>query len=181
MSLNEAYAPSRQTLLGRQELEMMSASRNEYRVTRRQFLIAMGAAGSAVATVTLTPRPLLAAGDGVDEALKALIGDRTPQEGRVSLDLPQIAENGNTVPITIEVDSPMTDDDYVKSVHVFAAGNPRPEVASFHFSPACGEAVCSTRMRLAKTQDIVAVAEMSNGEVYMAKAEVKVTIGGCGG
>ena len=104
-----------------------------------------------------------------------------PSEGRIELDLPQIAENGNTVPISIAIDSPMTEDDYVKTVHVFADGNPRPDVASFHFTPACGTASCSTRIRLAKTQNIVAVAEMSNGDVYMAKSEVKVTIGGCGG
>ena len=117
----------------------------------------------------------------VAESMKALIGDVTPSEGRIELDLPQIAENGNTVPILIAIDSPMTAEDHVKTVHVFADGNPRPDVASFHFTPACGEATCSTRIRLAKTQNIVAVAEMSNGEVYMAKAEVKVTIGGCGG
>ena len=85
------------------------------------------------------------------------------------------------VPITVSIDSPMTAEDYVKSVHIFADGNPRPDVASFHFTPACGVATCSTRIRLAKTQNIVAVAEMSNGDVYMAKSEVKVTIGGCGG
>jgi sulfur-oxidizing protein SoxY len=75
----------------------------------------------------------------------------------------------------------MTDADFVKSVHVFADGNPLPGVASFHFSPACGKASASTRMRLATTQNIVCVAEMSDGKLFMAKAEVKVTIGGCGG
>ena len=113
--------------------------------------------------------------------MKALIGDATPAGGRIELDLPQIAENGNTVPIAIEIDSPMTADDYVKAVHIFAEKNPLPGVATFRFTPACGEARCATRMRLAKTQNVIAVAEMSGGEIFMAKTEVKVTIGGCGG
>ena len=147
-------------------------------ITRRRVLMMAGGA----ALVTLTPLTGARADTaGVQDSMTALIGDRVPSEGRIELELPQIAENGNTVPIAIAVDSPMTADDYVKSVHVFADGNPRPDVASFHFSPACGEAACATRIRLAKTQNIVAVAEMSNGEVYTAKAEVKVTIGGCGG
>jgi len=150
-------------------------------LSRRQLLISAGVGGSAIATMALVPRSVLADTASVAESMKALIGDAAPSEGRIELDLPQIAENGNTVPIMISIDSPMTDDDYVKAVHIFADGNPRPDVASFFFTPACGEATCSTRIRLAKTQNIIAVAEMSNGEVYMAKSEVKVTIGGCGG
>ena len=118
----------------------------------------------------------------VEQALAELIGDRTPGEGSmIHLELPEIAENGNTVPLKFEVDSPMTADSYVKSVHVFADGNPRPEVATFHFTPASGKAAASTRMRLAQTQNVVAVAEMSDGSTYRASKEVKVTIGGCGG
>lgn len=147
--------------------------------SRRNFLTVSGAA--AFATVTI-PGLALADAAMIDEALLRLIGDRKPAAGAmIKLDLPEIAENGNTVPLKFEVDSPMTADDYVKNVHVFAEGNPNPEVASFHFTPASGKAAASTRMRLAKTQNIVAVAEMSNGKVYMAKKEVKVTIGGCGG
>ena len=85
------------------------------------------------------------------------------------------------MPLTVEIDSPMSDQDYCKAVHIFAEGNPLPNVATFRFTPACGQATASTRIRLAKTQNVVAVAEMSNGDVYMSKAEVKVTIGGCGG
>ncbi len=150
-------------------------------ISRRRLMISAGRGGVAMAAMTLVPGLVLADAASVGESMKALIGDAVPSDGRIELDLPQIAENGNTVPISITIDSPMTDEDYVKAVHVFAEGNPRPDVASFHFSPACGDASCSTRIRLAKTQNIVAVAEMSNGEVYMAKAEVKVTIGGCGG
>ena len=75
----------------------------------------------------------------------------------------------------------MTAEDYVKAVHIFADGNPLPQVASYRFSPACGKASAATRMRLAQTQNVVCIAEMSNGKLYATKAEVKVTIGGCGG
>ena len=95
--------------------------------------------------------------------------------------MPQIAENGNSVPVTVSVDSPMTADNYVKAVHIVAEANPDPAVASFQFTPMSGKAEVSTRMRLARTQQIVAVAEMSDGSIYSAKTEVKVTIGGCGG
>ena len=144
-------------------------------------LIVVGAGGLAAAGLTLLPRAASADAAAVDEAIKGLIGGKTPQAGRITLDLPQIAENGNTVPITVEVDSPMTGQDYCKAVHIFADKNPLPGVASINFTPACGKAKASTRMRLAKTQNVVAVAEMSDGSVYTAKAEVKVTIGGCGG
>jgi sulfur-oxidizing protein SoxY len=159
----------------------MNESKQYRGVSRRQALIVVGAGGLAAAGLTLLPQAALADAAAVDEAIKKLIGGKTPQAGRITLDLPQIAENGNTVPITVEVDSPMTGQDYCKAVHLFADKNPRPEVASINFTPACGKAKASTRMRLAKTQNVVAVAEMSDGSVYMAKAEVKVTIGGCGG
>lgn len=150
-------------------------------MTRRQVLFAVGAGGAAAAGLALVPAFALADAKTVEEAIKALIGDSSPTEGRIDLDLPQIAENGNTVPLSVSVDSPMTEGDYVNAVHIFAEGNPLPDVATFHFTPACGEATCSTRMRLAKTQNVIAIAEMSTGELYMAKTEVKVTIGGCGG
>ncbi len=148
---------------------------------RRSLLIGLGAGGLAVIGMTLVPRAVLADADAMMLAIKEHIGDRATKDGRISLELPQIAENGNTVPITIEIDSPMTESDYVKAVHVYAEKNPFPRVASFFFTPRSGKARASTRMRLAKTQNVVAVAEMSDGSVYMAKTEVKVTIGGCGG
>jgi sulfur-oxidizing protein SoxY len=151
------------------------------RRSRREVLlaglgIAFGAAGLASGA-----RPAAADLAAVQKAMAALLGDRQPQEGRVKIDAPEIAENGNTVPVTVEVDSPMTEQDHVKAVHIFADGNPRPEVASSHCPPARAAAGASTRIRLAKTQNLYAVAEMSDGSLYMAKREVKVTIGGCGG
>lgn len=102
-------------------------------------------------------------------------------DGRIKLDLPSIAENGLVVPLSFEVESPMTDSDYVKAVHIFSEGNPLPQVASFFFTPLAPKAQVATRIRLAQTQSIVAIAEMSNGELYTTSKEVKVTIGGCGG
>lgn len=150
------------------------------KVTRRHVLVLTGAAAAAVGA-GLLPGDAIADKAAVDEAIKRVIGGAATQAGRITLDLPQIAENGNTVPISIEVDSPMTDADHVKSVHIFAEGNPNPDVASIHFTPANGVAKASTRMRLLKTQNVVAIAEMSDGSVYRETVEVKVTIGGCGG
>jgi len=148
---------------------------------RRYFLGLAGTGMIAVAGSGLFAFPANADSAAVDAAIKKRIGDKATKSGRIHLDLPQIAENGNTVPVGVEVESPMTDGDYVKAVHLFADKNPNPDVATFRFTPAAGKAKVSTRMRLLKTQNIVAVAEMSDGSVYLLKKPVKVTIGGCGG
>ena len=150
-------------------------------VNRREVLKFAGTGALAVLSTSLLPGLAAADAKMVSDAIKKLVGDKTPTEGKVTVDLPQIAENGNTVPMNLEVESPMTDSDHVKSVHIFADGNPSPDVASCHFTPACGRARASIRMRLAKTQNVVVVAETSTGSVFMGKSEVKVTIGGCGG
>ena len=116
-----------------------------------------------------------------DEWVKQLLKELKPVDGKITLDLPEIAENGNTVPFSVSVASPMTDADYIKAVHVISTGNPRPEIGSYLFNPLSGKATVASRMRLAKTQDIIAIAELSNGTTYMSKRTVKVTIGGCGG
>jgi sulfur-oxidizing protein SoxY len=139
-------------------------------------------AGSlAVFAAALAPKLAFANAKAVEAELKKLFGDKAMAPGKVKLDVPEIAENGLVVPITVDVESPMTDADFVKAVHVFADGNPLPGIVSYTFTPACGKASASTRMRLAQTQNIICVAEMSNGSLHTAKAEVKVTIGGCGG
>ena len=109
----------------------------------------------------------------VAQAIKDKIGDKPTKSGRITLELPQIAENGNTVPMGFEIESPMTEGDYVKVVHIFAEKNPNPNVASFRFTPGSGKAKVNTRMRLLKSQNIVAIAEMSDGSVYMLKKPVK--------
>ncbi len=156
-------------------------SKSKARLSRRDLLTAAGGGMGAVIGLALLPRPASATPEQLKEVLTKMVGDKTPQDGRVTIELPEIAENGNTVPLSVSVESPMTEDDYVKSVHVFAEGNPNPDVASFHFTSRSGKAMVSTRMRLAKTQNVVAVAEMSDGSLYQAVREVKVTIGVCGG
>jgi len=149
-------------------------------VDRRDFLV--GAAATAAMSVVLA-RPGAAQDrpQALDEALKKIMGDAKPADGKIILDLPEIAENGNTVPFTLSVESPMTDSNYVKALHIFASANPQADVASFSFTPMSGRAAASSRMRLAKTQDVVAVAELSDGKFLLGKRTVKVTIGGCGG
>ncbi len=141
----------------------------------------LGLAASAAAAAVLVPSAALATPERVAEEIKKLFGDKKPKDGRIKLELPSIAENGLVVPLNFEVESPMTATDYVKSVHFFAEGNPHIGVATFHFTPLAPKAAAAIRIRLAKTQDIVAVAEMSDGEIYTTRKEVKVTIGGCGG
>lgn len=149
-------------------------------VGRRDFLV--GAAALATLSALLTgPTAAQDRPATLDEALKKIMGEAKPADGKISLELPEIAENGNTVPFTLAVDSPMTDTNYVKSMHIFAGGNPQVDVASFNFTPESGKAAASSRMRLAKTQDVVVVAELSDGKFLLGKRTVKVTIGGCGG
>jgi sulfur-oxidizing protein SoxY len=145
--------------------------------TRRDFM--MFAAGGAA--LALLPLPAFATPQQVTDEIKKLYADKKLVEGKVKLDLPSIAENGLVVPLAFEVESPMTDKDFVKAVHLYSEGNPVPQVASFFFTPMAPKAAASIRIRLAQSQNIVAVAEMSNGDLYITRKEVKVTIGGCGG
>jgi sulfur-oxidizing protein SoxY len=146
---------------------------------RRQALT-IGAGAIGVALLGAATRPALAKNDA-DDAIKKFTGGKTPAQGRVKLDLPEIAENGNTVPMTVSVESPMTAQSHVTEVLILADENPRPGVATFHFSPASGVAEANTRIRLAKSQNIIAVAKMNDGSFFSASKLVKVTIGGCGG
>lgn len=148
------------------------------KLNRREAL----ALGAGALFITLTPFRGGAVAKNADEEIQAFTGGANVMEDdMVTLTAPEIAENGNTVPIGVSVDSPMTADNYVKRVRILADGNPRAAVATIHFSPLSGSAEANTRMRLAKTQNIIAVAELSDGTFHMAKAAVKVTIGGCGG
>jgi len=124
---------------------------------------------------------VFASPEDVAMAIKEIAGDASIGSGELTLKTPEIAENGNSVPVSVMVDSPMTEDSYVESIALFAEGNPLPDVITFNFTPASGEAFASTRMRLAQTQNIIAVAKMSDGSVISDTRNVKVTIGGCGG
>jgi sulfur-oxidizing protein SoxY len=116
-----------------------------------------------------------------EQAVRSILGDAKPTEAKLAFDMPEIAENGNTVPFSVRVDSPMTEKDYVKAIHVISTGNPQPGVATFRFTQQSGRAMVSSRMRLARTQDVIAIAELSDNKFLMSKRAVKVTIGGCGG
>jgi sulfur-oxidizing protein SoxY len=146
---------------------------------RRTFVL--GASALAAFASFLASPALAQDAAAVDAMMKKFIGDAKPVAGKVNIDLPEIAENGNTVPYSITVDSPMSAADNVKALHVIATGNPQPDIASYEFTPMSGKASVSSRMRLGKTQDVYALAQMSDGKVFMAKKTVKVTIGGCGG
>lgn len=147
-------------------------------LTRRTFLTA----GTAAAvTAFFGSSHAIASAEDLAAAIEAFTGGAEAGEGPLSLTTPEIAENGNSVPVSVMVDSPMTEDEHVQSVLILAEGNPRPDVATFHFSSMSGEAKASTRMRLAKTQNVTALAKLSNGDIYKVSNNVKVTIGGCGG
>ncbi|MFZ1813539.1 MAG: thiosulfate oxidation carrier protein SoxY [Rhizobiaceae bacterium] len=148
-------------------------------LTRRKAL-ALSAGVSAVAMTGFAGLAFASAED-TQKLMMEFTGGKEPASGTITLTAPEIAENGNTVPISVSVESPMTAESYVESVVLYADGNPNPAVATFHFSPMSGQASATTRMRLAKTQNVVAVAKMNDGSVFMDTKQVKVTIGGCGG
>lgn len=150
----------------------------QYEMGRRGGL----ALAAGLVTLAMIPRRAAAQmAPATRAALDRILAGRTPEEARVTLRLPPIAENGNTVPMAVLVESPMTAADYIKAIHVFADKNPTPELASFRLTPAMGRAQVDTRIRLGQTQDVIAVAETSDGKLLIGRAEVKVTIGGCGG
>jgi sulfur-oxidizing protein SoxY len=149
-------------------------------LNRRQMLT-IGAGILTAAAWGGAISPARAAKNDSEELIKKFTGGKPATEGRVRLDLPEIAENGNTVPMTVSVESPMTEQSYVSDVLIVSDGNPRGGIATFHFSPASGMAEVNTRVRLAETQHVIAVAKMNDGSFFMASKPVKVTIGGCGG
>jgi sulfur-oxidizing protein SoxY len=144
----------------------------------RRTVLALASGGLALVAL----RPLAAReADRLtyQEALNAIAGERAAGEGRVTLELPKIAETGNSVPITVRAESPMTADDHVTRIHVLSMGNPRPNVASFHLGPRAGLAEVSTRIKLSRTQQVVALAEMSDGSLWQNQASIVVTQGAC--
>lgn len=149
-------------------------------LSRRDLLSAAAATGVGAILVTLFPLTADATPADVKKYLSGILPG-TYQQGKITISAPQIAENGNTVPIGISVDSPMTPQNYVKTIVVAADGNPLPGVAKIDLSPANGQANVDFRIRLAQTQTITAVAQMSDGSLYSASRLIKVTIGGCGG
>jgi len=145
------------------------------KITRREALLAGGLAALGAAV----PGPAEAVPGQMEAAIRNAIGTPTIRKGRVMLDLPPLVENGNTVPMTVSVDSPMTPDNYVKAIHVFNEKNPQPNVISVRLGARSGRAAIATRVRLADTQKITAIAEMSDGTFWSDTQEVIVTLAAC--
>lgn len=152
-------------------------------LSRREFLRAAGGVAAGIALDPLAAaEPTSAAGASgarMQAAIRRRVGAARVNPGKVTLELPPLVENGNAVPLSVRVESPMTPAEHVKAVHVFSEKNPRPEVASFYLGPLAGRASVATRIRLADTQDVVAICEMSDGSFWSDRANVVVTLAAC--
>jgi sulfur-oxidizing protein SoxY len=158
--------------------------------SRREFMLAAGgvAAGIALSPVALaqsgagpgrTSRPTQASAAATLQAVHKVAGAAPVNKGRVTVDLPALIDNGNGVPLTVSVDSPMTEADHVKAIHVFSEKNPLPNVVSFQLGPRAGRARVATRIRLADTQTVFAICELSDGTFWSGSVDVVVTIAAC--
>jgi sulfur-oxidizing protein SoxY len=148
--------------------------------TRRRFLkLAGGTAVIGALPVAISVRPVEATPETMASAIRMVTGGANVQAGKVKLDIPPLVENGNTVPMTVTVTSPMTSTDYVKSIHVFNEKNPQPNLGNFYLTPRAGRAQVSTRVRLADTQKITAIAKLSDGSFWSVSADVVVTLAAC--
>ena len=147
--------------------------------TRRQFLSLAGGVTAAGTIPIVTLRPLHATPAMLNTAIRNVVGEAPIRTGRVKLDIPPLVENGNTVPMTVSVASPMTADDHVKSIHVFNEKNPQPNIGNFYLGPSCGRAQVATRIRLADTQKVVAIARLSDDTFWQVAVDVVVTLAAC--
>ena len=140
---------------------------------RRRILVALGGAAA------LPALPAMAEPADMEAAVRTFTGGRATTPGRVKIDITPLVENGNSVSCGVAVESPMTAADHVRRVALFNEKNPQPEVAVFHLNPRCGTARVDTRIRLATTQHLMVVAEMSDGSLWSEKIEVIVTLAAC--
>jgi len=149
--------------------------------SRRRFLTA----ACGLATAGAMPRleaaepPTQAKVEALQAAIRKVVGTATVHTGKVKLDLPPLVENGNGVPLAVTVEHPMTPTDHVKAIHIFNEKNPLPEIVSFHLGPRAGRARVETRVRLADTQTVIAIAELSDGSFWSGSAGVIVTLAAC--
>jgi len=154
---------------------MLSQSGLYPRPTRRRILLTLAArAGLA----PLAPEAS-ATETAMNKAIRDLVGEAEPQQSKVKLELPSIIENGNTIAMSVSVDSPMIENDYVKAIHIFNEKNPQPNVISVRLSPRAGKARVSTRIRLADSQRVVAIARLNDGSFWSDSADVIVTLAAC--
>ena len=142
-------------------------------IQRRDCLALLTALGLAPHSTSF------ASPDQARQAIHALVGDKKVQAGRVKIDIPPLIENGNSVVMTLNIESPMTEFDYVKSVHVLAEGNPLPNILSAYFTPRSGRAYVLSRVRLAENQRVWAIAQMSDGSFWQGYADTLVTTSAC--
>jgi sulfur-oxidizing protein SoxY len=146
--------------------------------TRREFLVLAGGLAGGFA-LSVTAGDACATPETMQEAIRKLVGNATIRPGRVRLDLPPLIDNGNAVPMTVTVESPMTATDHVKAIHVVTEKNPLPNVVSLYLGPRAGHARVSTRVRLADTQTVTAIAELSDGTFWSDSVPVVVVLSAC--
>jgi sulfur-oxidizing protein SoxY len=146
-------------------------------ISRRQTLVL----GAGMLIASIVDLPAFAAPAEAEAEIAKFTGGKPTQAGPITIELPEIAENGNTVPLSISIDHPMTAERHVSDILVVSDANPRPVIATFHLTPLSGRAEAATRIRLAATQNVTVVARTSDGRLLTASKQVKVTIGGCGG
>ena len=148
--------------------------------TRRRFLIDTAAlAGAAGIWLPLATGPASATPASMRAAIRKVVGEAPVTKGRLKIDLPPLIENGNAVSLTVAVESPMTVEDHVKAIHVFTEKNPQPNVISVQLGPRAGRATFSSRIRLADSQKVIAIAQMSDGSFWSDEIEVIVTLAAC--
>jgi sulfur-oxidizing protein SoxY len=147
--------------------------------TRRRFLGLAGGAAVFGTVPIVTLRPAEATPATLAAAIRNVVGTAVARTGKVELDVPPLVENGNTVPMTVNVASPMTADDHVVSIHIFNEKNPQPNIGNFYLGPHAGRAQVSTRIRLADSQKIVAITRLSDGSFWSVSTDVVVTLAAC--
>lgn len=148
--------------------------------SRRRFLVRSAAVATGLFGLSMFPRrPLRAAPEAMQELIRKIIGDAALQVGKVRLDAPALVENGNAVPLTVSVESPMTEKDHVKAIHIVNEKNPQPHVISVRLGPRAGRATLSTRIKLKDSQQLIAIAETSDGSFWSGTADVIVTLAAC--
>lgn len=160
----------------KRENTWMDANR---RRSRRHILKAAGSLAGCGALVRFAVAPAAATPAAMQDAVRHFVGETSVKKGKVKLDIPPIVENGNSVPCTVAVDSPMNAANYVKAIHIFNEKNPLPDIISVTLGPRAGRAGFTTRIRLADSQTVTAIAELSDGTFWSGEADVIVTLAAC--
>jgi sulfur-oxidizing protein SoxY len=156
----------------------MTQQTDNLQQTRRRFLRDAAVLAGSVG-LGLSVKPAAATPETMRAAIKRVVGEGELRKGKVKLELPPLVENGNVVSLSVSVDSPMSTTDYVKAIHVVTERNPQPNVIAAHIGPRAGRAMLSTRIRLADTQTVTAIAELSDGSFWSDSVQVIVTLAAC--